>query len=253
MMRAIIKDWRTLIALTLVIWVAVIVASGLGWNPLGQHWDFSNTGTFGDSFGALSAAMASVAALSAISALQEQRTEIQRLKDHQKKEASESAKRAFEQTFFNLVDLFQRVVSGIDIVRSGKSPQEGQDAFAFFVNRVRFQKSSGYSDERSYHAIYRSYRNDLGHYFRLLYNILIFIDRSEVTDKPFYTRLIRATLSESELIMLALNCAHGEGKAKFLPLVEKYALLNNISEEAIKLYDLTEYFNHNAFNTETAL
>ena len=46
-----------------IIWIGIIIGSGLGWNPFAARWDFSNTGAFGDSFGPLSAAMAAIAAV----------------------------------------------------------------------------------------------------------------------------------------------------------------------------------------------
>lgn len=45
-----------------IVWVAIVVFSGTGWNPSGYRWDFTNTAQLGDSFGVLSALMASIAA-----------------------------------------------------------------------------------------------------------------------------------------------------------------------------------------------
>ncbi len=80
----------------------------------------------------------------------------------------------------------------------------------------------------------------LDHYFRLLYRILKYIDDSsknipEMTkDKRYeYTCIVRATLSQYELILLFYNCLSTNGNKKFKPLIEKYAIFNNLRVELL--------------------
>ena len=84
----------------------------------------------------------------------------------------------------------------------------------------------------------------LDHYFRHLYRIFKFIDESDdrIIDKVKkykYTSIVRATLSQYELVMLFYN---GFYHKKFKTLAEKYALMNNLrigllaSDEDINLY-----------------
>ncbi|WP_416372515.1 putative phage abortive infection protein [Empedobacter brevis] len=40
--------------------------------------------------------------------------------------------------------------------------------------------------------------------------------------------IARAQLSSSEQILLFYNCIHENGREKFMPLIEKYTLFNNI-------------------------
>jgi hypothetical protein len=101
---------------------------------------------------------------------------------------------------------------------------------------------------RVYLAFYRQNEADLGHYFRTLYNLVKFVDRSEIPDKKLYTNLIRAQLSSIELALLFYNCLSDLGREKFKPLVEKYSLLKTLPRAKLlnptdheRLYDASAY------------
>ncbi|OYW35098.1 MAG: hypothetical protein B7Z42_15690, partial [Brevundimonas sp. 12-68-7] len=72
--------------------------------------------------------------------------------------------------------------------------------------------------------MFSSHRNDLGHYFRFTYHIIKFARDNFGPDAYEYVRLLRAQLSNAEITLIALNCAHGEGREKFLKWVETYSL-----------------------------
>jgi hypothetical protein len=95
--------------------IAVVIASGLGWNPFGGSWNFANTGAFGDSFGPLNALVATVAAVGAVAAYRAQREELDRVKAAAPLERAEAAKRDFEITFFNLIGLLRETVKEVDV------------------------------------------------------------------------------------------------------------------------------------------
>lgn len=44
---------------------------------------------------------------------------------------------------------------------------------------------------------------------------------------------MRASLSQYELIMLFYNCLSSNGREKFKPLIEKYAIFNNLRVELL--------------------
>ena len=91
----------------------------------------------------------------------------------------------------------------------------------------------------------------LDHYFRHLYRVIKYIDESKVVaedkQKYEYTCIVRASLSQYELIMLFYNCLSSNGVEKFKPLIEKYAIFNNIREDLLakdehyNLYSQTAY------------
>ena len=93
-----------------------------------------------------------------------------------------------------------------------------------------------------YLTLYNRAQNDLGHYFRSLYNILKFVDTSNVENKKLYTNIIRNILSNSELELLIYNGASRHGKKKMLPLLERYEFFDNLPLNSVAYKDvLTEY------------
>lgn len=103
-------------------------------------------------------------------------------------------------------------------------------------------------DTVSFGNFYSVALNDIGHYFRNLYRIFKFIDESDLSekDKKSLAGLLRAQLSNSELALLFYN-----GKAliglKFKPLLEKYAMFENMNmgtlleAESARDYKATAY------------
>lgn len=152
-------------------------------------------------------------------------------------------KQRFENTFFHLLEGHNDIVNGIDIVRkrngSYETISEGRDCFKTFYqsfqemirNNNNLQSALG-----EYHKFYEDHQSDLGHYFRNLYHIIKFIDKSkEINDqkKFVYSNLVRALLSSYELSLLFYNSLSTHGVEKFKPLLEKYSLLKNISKDTI--------------------
>lgn len=227
------------------IWISFVVLSGLGWNPLNADWNFTNSGAFGDSFGPLSALMASVAAISAIATYRAQSKELERIRRREAANDKAAEKAEFERTFFQLLDHHRQIVASIDLEGSG-SQRVGQDAFRSMLYMLKNNLSVGL--EASWTKTFEKYKNDLGHYFRFLYHVVKFVDQNQVENKYFYIQIVRATLSESELVLIGVNCAYGEGVEKFKGLVEKYALLHNLSEEARGTYLFYNMFALAAFD-----
>lgn len=245
-----LKRYRFALIVALAIWIAIIVSSGAGFNPTGVAWNFANTGTFGDSFGPISALMASLAALAAFSALHEQKQEATKAEVREEKREKQDAIRTFENTFFSLLGFFEKIVAQTDIDRgTSKNLKLGRDAFSFIYDRIENEVRLHDTDPSdTYIKYFEVYINDLAHYFRLFYNILDFIDKSEIENRYFYTKIFRSLLSDSELGLIALNCLfHEEGRQNLKPLVEKYSFLNNLSKEVVRRFALEQKFDPLAF------
>jgi hypothetical protein len=54
-------------------------------------------------------------------------------------------------------------------------------------------------------------------------------------------------LSNSEIVLIGINAVVGGGQRKFKPLIEKYALLHNISASDADYFDLLPKFKKGAF------
>lgn len=232
----------------LFVWISVVIISGRGYSLFGWSWNFTNTGAFGDSFGPISAFMASLAALSAIGAYKSQQSEIQRQKDREVVDDERAEKKEFEATFFRLLDAFRAIVSETDILGAEGNNRQARDAFKAMLVKFQRDVASTHTDRAAWSKTSAYYRNDLNHYFRFLYHLIVFVDRSDQIDRYFYIRFVRALLSEAELTLIALNCAHGEGTEKFKPLVEKYALLHNLSQTARTKWKIVDYYEPAAFD-----
>lgn len=253
--RALIRRGAPIAIAIFLIWLSFVIAQGF-FAASGISLfevDFEITGQFGDSFGFFSAIMASAAALGAWAAVSEQ-SEALAASELAAVRLEESAnKRDFEATFFNLLSTFLRLGEGID-VGSMLSKKAGKDAFSHFVKEVYGNKEeSDPNFENAYLLVFLKYQDDLAHYIRNLYNIIHFIKESCPDEPYFYARLLRSTLSQPELVILALNgIFHDEGRRNFKPLIEEFALLNNISDQAKADFDLDEHFEPSAFRSPKA-
>lgn len=238
-----------------VLYLVGVIATGLGWNPFGRLWNFENSGQFGDSFGPLGALMSAIAAVSALMAYWSQREELGELKKAEKINQVRSDKKDFEDTFFRLLSLFREILNQVEhkIEKQGRGLGEPpitklHKRGSYALESMMMWSSLG-SHQKDRHevaklfmSIYDAHQGSMGHYFRLFYHILKFVDEANVEDKKKYARFLRALLSRSEILLIALNCAHGGGKEKLKPLVEKYAMLHNISaSEAKRLHLLSEF------------
>lgn len=173
----------------------------------------------------------------------------------------------FENTFFQMMSLQQEIVNGLfysfekDVLVQHITPgetisNETKKELRTVVGRELFLQSfeniEHKDNNRSIHYGYRGVINNLGmekyakfntpsyfdHYFRHLYTIIKFIDKSPLLPDSFderyqYVSMVRAQLSKYELIWLFYNCLSQYGDKNFKPLVEKYAILKNIREELL--------------------
>lgn len=214
--------------------------------------DLPDRGTFGDMFGAVNALFSGLAFVGVIFAillqsneLKLQRKELKFTRDELKGqkvqlEAQNSTlrKQNFENTFFELLRLHNDITNAIDLVDENNKITKGRDCFKIF--HTRFKKLWGRNIEslkgsseaerinKTYVAFYEEHQSEFGHYFRSLYNIVKFIDNSQVEDKKFYTNLVRAQLSSFELSLLFYNSLSDLGLKKFKPLIEEYSLLKTV-------------------------
>ena len=170
--------------------------------------------------------------------LRESRRELKRSADALLEQVANSRQQNFETTFFQMLATHNRIVDSIDLVSEDGKVTRGRDCFVVFYRRLRKsfngRKDKQYVSNKEKMALqfaYKEFWNDhqleLGHYFRFLYNVLRFINESGFSDGP-YIRLIRAQLSDQELLLIFYNCIVPGDGAKFKPLAEEFALLDNM-------------------------
>lgn len=160
----------------------------------------------------------------------------------------ETQRQQFEATFFQLLAQHDRIVQALDI-RSRQSGHisQGRDCFLSYTRNLEqdfreFMTIYNYPIDKAvttaYNNMWQEKRQDLGHYFRFLYNFLRFVDEAELAtlkgehENPRikYTRILRAQLSDYELAMIFFNCFNERGH-KLKRYVCRYNLLDNLSPE----------------------
>lgn len=241
--KAEVELWWLVVAIAMV--VAIVVGVGYCVYPPAQ------SSLFADTFDALNVLFSGLAFAVLIFTMLLQRQELklqrQELKDTREELRGQKlqleaqnrtfTKQNFEDSFFQLLRLHSELVNAIDL-RRGPDKALGRDCFLLFVQWYKsFYGQSltapGVPTEldkvrNSYENFYLKYGHEVAHYFRTLYNIIKFIDRSEAEDKDFYTRLVKAQLSSAELVLLFYNGLSVYGSSKFKPFIEKYALLEHL-------------------------
>lgn len=173
------------------------------------------------------------------------RLELSGQKKEMKEQNNTLKKQRFENTFFQLISLFNSIVNALDI-RDDNTQQvvaSGRECFVEFYSRfkrniVRIAKHTSPDQTKddanieqvleAYQQLYDREKSDLSHYFRVIYRIFKFIDTSDVENKRHYASIARAQLSSHEQIMIFYNCLHDHGREKFKPLIERYAALKNL-------------------------
>ena len=151
----------------------------------------------------------------------------------------------FENNFFRLVEIQRQILMGF--VRSNMTAYGAHPVSSLEIMQKDYQKlKENYKEltetentldriKSAYDSMFTKRREDLGHYFRHLYNIVKYIDAASVKNKQLYANLLRAQLSTVEHLLLFYNCLSSYGIEKFKPLVEKYALLENMPTDTIDI------------------
>lgn len=244
----------------------------------------TNRGEFGDKFGAINSLFSGLAFLGLIITLlfQKEELELQRQElsetrkelEGQKKEFEEQNKtikyQRFENTLFHMISLHQEIIRNLSYIENNRiinNPIKIKDNIkcsghgifkALYKGLTIYMDSEFHTGLKSI-ILKTSYNvfdnikdlNCLDHYYILLYRIFRYIDESNLIDnseKYYYSCIVRSQLSDYELVLLFYHCISTKGKDKFKPLIEKYALLNNLREDLLALPEHKDFYNKSAFD-----
>lgn len=258
-----IKKLYFFVGIIILIWIT----SWVGVNCLYSSTD--ERGTFGDQFGAVNALFSGLAFAGLIYTILLQHEELslqrQELEDTRKELEGQRLeaemqnkimlKQQFENTFFQLLRMHHGIVDKMSLVdtSSGKV-YDFQVFFNFYMrfsndfnsmcngtaylnygNRLEKRKNLRFV-EFVFLQTYKVMISDFGSYSRNLYRIIKFVDTHTLLspdEKYEYVALVRAQLSDFEMIWLFYNCLTENGKQKFKPLIEKYAFFNNLRKQIL--------------------
>lgn len=204
-------------------------------------FDFSDTGEVGDTIGGIMGPFVAIAAalLTFLAFWVQFKANEQQRKD--------IALERFESNLFQLIQVQEEITNNLQF-----SACDGDDKL-YNANIPGRQVFKAIYEEKTYpfwgikegitEKGITSYEEDedvgvLDHYFRHLYRVFKYIDEAPifVNDKKKkyeYACIMRASLSQYELIMLFYNCLSSNGREKFKPLIERYAIFNNLRVELL--------------------
>jgi hypothetical protein len=240
--------------------VAVVVIAAYIWNfaglPASDEQD--KWGQFGDYVGGLlNPTFSFLALLALLSTLglqvRELKLSVRELAnsaDALSKQNETLKLQAFEGTFFQALKLHNDIVSSMEVTSQAL---KGRACFVYFLSQLEGELINNSADKHydtflpQYDVFYLEFQSSLGHYFRLLYNIVKLIKRTEGIDQRFYTNFVRAQLSSAELKLIFYNCLSNWGREKFKPLVEEFALLKTIPNETLPDNALLHQYSPEAF------
>lgn len=261
------RSWATPVAA--VVALVVLALWLISWwflSPL----ESADRGTWGDMFGGINALFSGLAFVGVIYAILLQREELQlqryelvstRAELRGQREANERqnefiSTQVFENTLFQMLSVLNNVIDAID--RRGTNAtllSKGRDAIGSFFRTfaavyrneaIRLAKAAGRRSEDqeefspdpvlTYDSFYKKYGHELGHYFRLLYNIFKFIDESSVDDKRRYSNIVRAQMSDLEAAMLFYNSLTTRGE-NFRKYIDRYGLLKFVQDDYLLRVD----------------
>lgn len=184
--------------------------------------------------------------------LRDSRSELKRSADALAEQVRNLNKQSFESTFFKMLDTHSGIVESVDLSDANGNITKGRDCFTIFYKRLDKKyktrmllvaKDTNFQIlESAYKEFWLEHQHELGHYFRFLYNIVRFIKETDY-QSGLYIRLIRAQLSDQELLLIFYNCIASNHGERFKPLVEEFALLDNmptlrvLSNEHLALID----------------
>ena len=179
-------------------------------------------------------------------------------------------KNQFDSSFFNLMNFYYKTLEEITGNKVYFSPGEGEyrgrrylryahddlkiglqrllkqigiskqhrELYNFIVSNgaqnLAFKEELKKFVNEEYSIFYDTRKAQLGHYFRLIFNIIKYIDESKMSfnDKCKYVNIIQALMSDVELGLICFNALSEKGE-KLHIYMERYSFLENISEDGI--------------------
>lgn len=228
-------------------------------------WIFSGfsreqLGQFGDSWGGFTSIFSALAFIGVVWSINSQNKSLEITVNQAKTQAEFLNVQSFENNLFQMLSLLQSMIQDMDIKSTKQSDTiaSGRDVFQFLYNKTfrrhynlkagvdffGYRRDWSRQIEEAYKQFYEERKQDVSHYLRFLYNIFKYIDNANVdeSEKVRCAKIVRAQLSDYELLLLFYNGLHDNGRA-FTPYIKKYQFWDNLplgdlcSQRHILLYN----------------
>lgn len=133
----------------------------------------------------------------------------------------------FESTFFSLIELYNKIILNFNQINNNyfKKLKDEFESSIKCDNEITHEMALKY-----YVDVFYKNKDELNSYFRTIYRILSFIENSNLDEKEkfSYVKILRALLSENELLFIYYNAETKNGR-KFYPIILKYNLLKHLT------------------------
>lgn len=203
--------------------------------------NYEMRGQFGDLFGSVNALFSGLAFVGLIIAillqkneLELQRQELSETREEFKDQNKTMKKQRFENTFFNLLSLHNEIVSSASIDRGNNMYFTSRQVYEVIFNNFKMNYARNSTDtsldktRAVFNDFYNRHEAILGHYYRNLYRIYDFISHSDIDDKIFYAKIVRAQLSNKEMVLLFYAAYFLDSGKGFQEHVSKYNVFDNL-------------------------
>ena len=145
----------------------------------------------------------------------------------------------FENTFFQVINLF--IQNRAEIIYGTNNSIK---PLSKILRNLKIEE--GKTTETIYDEFYEKFEAYTGTYFGQTYQVIKFIDNSNIGNKQRYINIFRAQFSKDELVFLFYHCLGTIGKRKLKKLVEGYEffehlILNEDIEKQLLVYDIKAF------------
>lgn len=165
-----------------------------------------------------------------------------------KEQTATARAQSYQVGFFQLLTMYDNIAASMSIEDPiTKERITGRHAFTVMYSNMRrtyrekrkkFPKApEGRALLLAYETVYREEHHQLPHYFRFLYNSIKMIEEGPHADR--YIKVLRAGISNQELLILFYNCSVSPHGTKFRELAERYALFDNMSPRLLEPFHAT--------------
>ena len=153
----------------------------------------------------------------------------------------------FESRFFRLLEIWNSHVLSLS---DGRAHLQGMYAEFFSIWNPADMTDKLATFQTRYAAMFKKHEPVLAPYFRTLYHVFRYIEKSKLKDQTQYSDVVRAMLSGPELAFLAANCL-GEYGLKFNTYVNKYHLLKHLPhQQNLPYQEIKDAFSKEAFEDD---
>ncbi|MCK5535690.1 MAG: putative phage abortive infection protein [Bacteroidales bacterium] len=254
------KDHISVFFIVFIVWVVFSAFVLVFINGL-PFFTVNNVGAYGDSFNILTSLFTGLAFAGVIVSIVFQTQELKDAREEFAGQKDALVTQGFDNKFFQLLDLFNTIRFEYSKLSTGA--YEATKLSSLHLETHKVVNGSASLEEFIHKFTDVNIENtNFKYYFINMYQILKYIDKQNFDDKnaKFYTNIIRAQLSSSELMILFyyvyfISKTHGDN---FKKLVERYSLFEhlgyrnlqaeaniNISNKILLEYDINAFGKNN--------